>query len=196
MSDRDSPERKPLEVIRGDWVSAPDWLDFPDTIRARSPESRSIPCRVRISRADTYKAADARRRQPAYDLWGVLLGKPPPVPHDIPDAAENLTTLFDAHACFRGLKRPIAEDSVGGTWLAYVLKPRFMFAFVPTASPTVMEKRAVPPDLVFVAYVRLDEPSVGNPTKGVLTHWHFVETEGWNHHLPLDFENRYVERLW
>ena len=56
-------------------------------------------------------------------------------------------------------------------------------------------RQAVPADLVFMAYVRLDEPSDG-ATRGVLTHWQFVEADNKHGDLPLGFEHRYDRRHW
>jgi hypothetical protein len=63
---------------------------------------------------------------------------------------------------------------------------------------------AVPDDLVFVTYVRLDYSSddehVGrtNPhsTRGVITHWQFVEADVSTRSLPIDDKERYRKRLW
>jgi hypothetical protein len=197
MTDRESPRRPALEVISGAWVSAPDWLDLPQTIRARSPNDRNTVCRVRTCREDVNKAANARRRQPAYEFWSILAGRVPPVPHQAGDDADKgLTSLFDAHACFRGLRRPIAEDANGADCIAYVIKPKFFFRYQFRPPLVLTEKCPVPVDLVYVAYVRLDEPSVANPTKGVLSHWQFVESAPEDPMLPIDFQARYDERLW
>jgi hypothetical protein len=197
MTESDSPQPKTFAVLDGGWVMAPDWLNFPQTVRARSPDNRSLPCRIRISRGDTYKAADARRRQPAHELWSIVIGKVPPVPNLPNGNGDGLISLFDAHACFKGIQRPLAEDPSGGNWIAYVSKPKFFFTFEPRPPGVFTEKRPVPSDLVFVAYVKLDEASDGlGATKGVLTHWHFVECDKSDPMLPLDFARRYAQRLW
>lgn len=188
---------KPFSVIEGGpWVASPDWLNLPATIRARSPDDRNRACRVRVNRDDVVKAARMRRRQPAYEFWSVLNGRAPPVPHRVPAPEDGLLSLFDAHACFQGVRRPIAEDQDGGSFIAYVLKPRCFFLYEPRPPLILCLKEQVPPDLVFVAYVRLDNPSETNATKGVLTHWQFVEADERDALLPVGFDQRYVRQLW
>ena len=187
---------EPFKVIEGAWVAAPELVNLPQHIRARSPEDRNKPCRVRVYREDVRKAAAQRRRQPAYEFWSVLSGKAPPVPHRLENADEGLCTLFDAHACFRGVRRPIGEDGAGDTFVAYILKPK-LFCVYDARPPLVMtHKVPAPDDLVFVAYVRMDEPSDATSTKGVLTHWHFVEADPRDARLPIGYDERYVDRLW
>lgn len=187
---------EPLRVLQGDWVVAPDWLNLPQTIRARAPEDRNRPCRVRVNKDDVVKAAGQRRRQPAYDFWSVLNGRAPPVPYigDHPEA--GLLSLFDAHACFQGLCRPIAEDGSGDGFLAYILKPFWFFVYDARPPLVMCLKEAVPADLVFVAYVRLDHPSEAGGARGVLTHWHFVEADRRDVMLPQGYDKRYSRRLW
>jgi hypothetical protein len=188
-------EKSDLKVIDGAWTSAPEWLDFPATLRARDPYDRNAQIRVRVAKEDAVKAALKRRRQPVNDFWAILAGKAPPVPQQEADWHAGLTSLFDATACFSGLKRPCGEQGQGEGWIAYVLKPRVQF-YTDVRPPLVITtKQDVPPDLVFVAYVRMDEPSQG-ATRGVLTHWQFVEEDASTPGLPKDFETRYVKQLW
>lgn len=188
--------KEPFRLIQGDWVASPDWLTLPQTIRARSPDDRARHCRVRVNQEDVTKAAVHRRRQPAYDFWSILNGKAPPVPHRLGDADAGLTTLFDAHALFKGVRRPIAEDPDGDNFLAYVLKPKWFFVYEPKPPLCMTFKDAVADDLVFVAYVRLDAPADTNLIKGVLTHWHFVEADPRDPRMPINCDERYVSRLW
>jgi hypothetical protein len=188
--------REVLRVIPGEWVIAPDWLDLPASIRARAPDNRNRAIRVRVHREDVLKQAMNRRRQPGYDFWGCLNGRSPPVPHRIEDPDAGLTSLFDAHALFKGVRRPIAEDGAGDRFLAYVLKPRFHFVYDPRPPLMMTHKDLVAPDLVFVAYVRLDHPEDEGQFRGVLTHWHFVECDPRNAMLPLEYDKRYDNQLW
>lgn len=189
----------PLRVIRGDWVASPDWLAFPQTVRARSPFDRSKVVELRVARGDLLKAAGLRRRQPAYEFWSMILGTVPPVPgadRFAPEGATGLIALQDAHACFRGVRRPCAEDDDGDQMVAYVLKPTAFFMY--EARPPIMflRREPVPKDLVFVAYAKLDAPCEQAPNIGVLTHWQFVEADETDANLPEDFNGRYTERLW
>lgn len=196
MSDPTQPVRPSLNILAGEWVSSERWVDFPQLIKARSPHDVDRLCELRVARGDMFKAADSRRRQPAYQFWSVLEGKPPPVPTDVADASEGLISLLDAHACFKGIKRPVAEDDGGDEFVAYVLKPRFFFAYEFRAPIVFSTKEEVPPDLVFMALVRLDQPSDQGTVKGVITHWDFVEADERDEMLPVGYDDRFRELLW
>ena len=190
-----------LRVIRGTADPCPPWLDFPPTVVALSPSGRTATCRFRLSREDSIKAASMRRLQPIWDLWSIVLGEPPPVPNvttwgvNVP-AEEGLIKLVEAHACFRGIRRAIAEDDDGENVVTYVLKPPCFYEKV-TNLVCLAQKRATPEDLVYTAHARLDVPVDPNsPTIGVVTHGGFVEADRNNALLPRDYESRYAERLW
>ncbi len=167
-------KRPSLQVLPGRWIAASAWLDLPQTIAARSPFDKAEACAVRVGKEDAVKAASARRRQPIYDFWSALNGEPPRVPNAKSLDGSGLTRLIDAHACFRGIRRPCAEDDDGAQFAAYVLKPTYLFA-----------------------YVRLDAPCAPGPgsSMGCLTHWQFVEADATGL-LPIEFSERYVERFW
>jgi hypothetical protein len=194
--------KKPnLQVIQGDVRPCTAWLDFPATVVARSPFDKGQTCRLRLSRADAMKAAEAYRLQPIWETWSVVVGEPPPVPNvkswgvNVP-AEEGLTELVEAHACFRGIRRAIAEDDNGDHMVAYILKPRFFYEHA-TNMVCAAAKRATPAGLVYVAYARLDEPHDPNSTTvGVVTHGGFVEVDSNDPLLPVDHDSRYVQRLW
>ena len=128
-----------------------------------------------------------------------MLGLPPPVPgcgHRNRNVDGKLTSLGDAHALFKGIKRPLAEDDEGANVLAYVVKPQFVFIY-DADMVSVALKVAVPQDVVFVVYVRTNNLD-GNPETvvGTVTHWGFVETDPNDPMLPIDYSSRYYTRLW
>jgi len=177
-----------------------EWLRFPDFVRAPSPFDRLTLCTLKISHNDTCKAARAGRRQPAFDLWGIVLGSPPPVPgvdarNDF--IAGALTSIKEAHACFRGIERPLAEDDDGRNVVAYVLRPRFFYEYDPNMVSVAL-KVPVPRDVVFVVYARLidEKDVVSSGPVGVITHWGFVEADRSDPRLPVNHSSRYRERLW
>jgi hypothetical protein len=154
-----------------------------------------------MSREDAMKAAAVYRVQPIWELWSIIIGEPPPVPNvrtwgiNVP-AAEDLISLVDAHACFRGIRRALAGDGNGENVVVYVLKPRFFYQRsvnqVCTATKTV-----TPKGLLFAAYARLDIPwDDRSATAGVVTHGGFVEADAADPLLPVDHASRYAERLW
>ncbi|MFI4934327.1 MAG: hypothetical protein ACHP7N_06890 [Caulobacterales bacterium] len=168
-------------------------MNFPAALAARSPWNEADHCAFRVGRDDQFKRAEHRRRQPAFNFWSMLAGRVPPVP-DLVGRSDDLTSLVDAHACFLGLQRPLAEDRSGENVVAYVLKPKVFYAY-DVAAPGLAVRRPVPHDLLFMAYVRLDEPFGLKATSGMLTHWQFLEA-GAVAMLPTDFDDRYTRRLW
>jgi hypothetical protein len=189
--------RRTLKVIEGGGVRSSKWLAFPATVAARPPYGGDELCFYRIAREDALKAARAARRQPVFDLWSVVLGEPPRVPGVSRLGKEGLTCLSQAHACFSGVRRPIGEDDDGTGFLAYVTKPRQFYVYQPSMA-CVATLSEVPSDLVFVTYVKLDVPCAPGPPriKGVITHWQFVESDGRDGMLPVDYDTRYDARLW
>ena len=103
-------------------------------------------------------------------------------------------SLVDAHALFQGIERPLADDDDGCNILAYILKPRFFYEYDPDMV-SIAKKSAVPDNVVFVVYVRLDSGAHGM-TRGVITHWHFVESDKDKRDLPANYAARYRTRRW
>ncbi len=151
-----------LRVIAGKGGPSTPWLDFPSTVIAKSPFDKGATCRLRLSREDAMKAAIAHRRQPIWELWSIVLGEPPPVPNvrtwglNVPPE-EGLITLVEAHACFRGIRRALAEDDNGDNVAAYILKPRFFYEYRAHLVSTAA-KLTVPAGLLYVVYARLVLP--------------------------------------
>ena len=177
-----------------------EWLRFPEIVHAPSPFNRVELCTLKISRNDTLKAARAGRRQPAFDLWGIVLGNPPPVPgvdarNDLQPGA--LTSIAEAHACFRGIERPLAEDDDGSNVIAYILRPRFFYEYDPNMVSVAL-KVPVPRGVVFAVYVRLIDTNkvVASGPIGVITHWGFVEADNADPKLPVNHASRYRAQLW
>jgi hypothetical protein len=111
-------------------------------------------------------------------------------------AEEGLTTLVEAHGCFRGILRALAEDDRGDHVVAFILKPKFYYKRV-TNLVCRAAKRVTPDDLVYVVHGRLDVPLDPKcATIGVITHGGFVVTDRFDPVLPEDHSTRYVERLW
>lgn len=189
-----------LSVIKGDAESSPSWLDFPATVVARSPFDKGKTCRWRLAREDATKAALARRLQPIWEFWSVVIGEPPPVPNvkawgvNHP-AEEGLTSLVEAHACFRGIRRALAEDDDGDDVVAYILRPRYFYEHA-INMVCAAAKRATPPGLVYVVHARLDVPTAEASVIGVVTHGGFVGSDTDDLSLPEDHSSRYKSRLW
>src|SRR3954454_13958604 len=96
--------RPALKVIEGGCQSRSPWLSLPSTVIARSPFSRDQAVFFRLARHDIERALQGRRRQPIFDVWGIVIGQFPPVLNhsavadQVPEGA--LTQWSEAHACF------------------------------------------------------------------------------------------------
>jgi hypothetical protein len=130
----------------------------------------------------------------------MILGNPPPVPgvsarNDLLPGA--LMSIAEAHACFQGIERPLAEDNDGGEVVAYILRPRFFYEYDPDMVSVAL-KVPVPRDVVFVVYARLFASGVvvASGQTGVITHWGFVEADSADQKLPVNHSSRYRDRLW
>ena len=113
-----------------------------------------------------------------------------------------LNSMDGAHACFRGIKRPVGDDDRGYDIYAFVTKPRIMFKYAPSMA-CVVEPVEIPDDLVCVIYVRMDHPygrrvardATAPISRGVVTHWELVEADE-SGQLPIDCQTRYRIQVW
>jgi hypothetical protein len=205
--DRVQPFRK-LELIQGGGVSPPAWRDIPSTVLARSTSNRDLAAIYRVAQDDVQKTLNVNRKQPLLDLWSAVVGEIPPFPNAASKWSGQfkrspLVSMADAYACFRGLKRPMGNDDRGFDCYAFVSKPTHRFVYEPSLACCI-KLIDVPSDLVHITYVRCDHP-VGRTrvsevdsvaSIGVITHWHFVEADPLNTNLPIDYRNRYRQRIW
>ena len=176
-------------------VTHPDWLKFPETVNARSPFDRNERCLFRIARPDLQKLAEADRRQPVYDLWSNVIGKPPPVSGSVEPPNGQLKTLWNAHACWRGIERPCGDDDNGENHVAYCINATVTYKFEAKPPATYARLITIPNTVVFVVFAKLDEPS-NHLIKGVLTHWQFIQMDVNNASVPLGHDVRFAKRLW
>jgi hypothetical protein len=130
----------------------------------------------------------------------MVVGKPPPVPgvqarND--QRPDELISVTHAHACFRGIERPFAEDDDGSNVVAYILRPHVFYQYDPNMVSVAL-KQPVPRDVVFVVYARLrDQMEIEKSDEvGVITHWGFVEVDSAEPKLPVNYASRYGVRLW
>jgi hypothetical protein len=198
--------RKTLTVIQGGGNAVPKWRDFPQTVRARSPFDRNITVTYRLAQHDLHKASTFERKQIIFDCWSCIFGRLPPVPNiqkfQQVVGLREMSSLANAHACFRGFKRPVGDDPRGWDMVAYVTKPSWTFEFEPDLA-CVAKPFPVPQGFVFLICVRLDNMSQRRyknnnqaPVEGVVTHWEFVECDPVNANLPRDFKERFTKQQW
>lgn len=140
------PLRPQLIVIEGGGNTTATLFDLPTVVLARSPNSRKDLVAYRLATGEARRALDNNRRQPVYDLWSGVLGVPPPqagASSKLPNGGiVQLHGLGTAHACFRGIKRPVGDDEHGFDYLAYVHRAPFRFEYHPSMSRCVQLNRA------------------------------------------------------
>ena len=157
----------------------------------------------RVAEAEVRKALQKNRRQPVLDLWSMVLGELPPVAnvgrHSDYSQLLKQQSLENAHAAFRGVKRPVGDDARGFDHVVFITNPRVHFIYSPDMV-CVIKPEEIPDDVVLATYVKLDFPE-GRPNSarskvtinGIITHWELVESdEG----LPVRSSERYRKRLW
>lgn len=106
--------------------------------------------------------------------------------------------MSNARHAFRGLKRPLmfGEDmEADRNVLVYSWRPSIDFVWVGTRQDGSPERRPAPEGRVFVVLVR-EENSNGNEISGSIEHWNWVREDPVLSHAPVDWEQRYEERLW
>lgn len=196
-----------LRLIEGGGNVPPPWRDFPQLISGRSPFNRTEMGHYRVAQRDLQKAIENNRYQPIFDLWTYVFGQIPPVPNVSKISAQlpkKLISFPDAHACFRGVKRPVGEDTNGYDTIIFIIKPEFILERKPSLV-CMIAPRPFPSDLVCAVYVTLDHPSWGrlgtpataqSPARGIITHCQILESDARATDLPIDFDKRYRKRLW
>lgn len=179
-----APSTHSLRVIEGGGQSLPNWLNLPALLIARSPQDPDIPVNFRFSKERLSALDYIERRQSVFDAWSLVHGRLPPINNlaKLEDqlAGRSLTGLRQAHACFRGMMRPVGDDNRGWDVLAYVSRPVVSVRYVPDMACAGRVEQT-PDDVVFVTYVKLDRSggacaSSRTPSpSGIVTHWQFVE---------------------
>ena len=195
--------RPQFTVIQGGGEARPKLLRLPQTVLGPSPFARSMRVKYRIAEGDVRSALQEHRRHPVLDLWSMVLGKLPPVPNISRyaelECALQSQSLENAHAAFRGVRRPVGDDPHGFDHLVFITNPRVHFRYEPDMV-CVLRPEELPNDVVLATYVRLDFPE-GRPNSarpkvsidGVITHWELVERDGL---LPVRSSERYRKQLW
>lgn len=108
-------------------------------------------------------------------------------------------TLRRPSAIFRGLCRQHAahERTVDGEqFLAYVASPRHTETW--ESIQRVCQSTLPPPNKVFVAWVAPNVDFIGQypDVVGWIDHWAWVKSDARNPLYPVEFDGRFVEKLW
>ena len=200
--------RPALTVIEGGNAPLSPWQNLPQFVDGRSPFDRNEPAFFRLSKSALARMDAVKLRQPIYNAWTTIIGVVPPVnlASRLTDnlAQDRLISLKDASACFRGVKRSVGDDKHGWDFFVFILKPTWGVRYKPSLS-CCLEWFAIPNDVVFAVYARLDQPIAGRygnaltksqAVRGIITHWHFVESDLKDPGLPVDYKERYRRRQW
>jgi hypothetical protein len=199
-------DNRKFQVIEGGGRKPSAWIEIPQTTIGLSPTSPSNPCSFRIAAGGLAKMLEHGHKQPLLDLWALVLGKIPPVNNALikwgtPEVQSKLKSISSAHACFRGIKRPVGDDDRGFDVYAYITKPAITFKYVPSMN-CVVELVEIPNDIVCVTYIRMDYPQGRNLSgntqvlsRGIITHWELVEADETGL-LPIGHKERYTTRIW
>lgn len=206
MTIRETPvkSRRPqLTVIEGGGEAGPKLLRLPPLVLGPSPFARSLRINYRLAVGDVRRALGEHRRQPVLDLWSLVLGQLPPVANisrysDL-EAQLKAQAIENAHAAFRGVRRPVGDDPHGFDHVVFITSPRVHFRYEPDMV-CMVKPEEIPDDVVLATYVQLDfpegRPSAAKtkvPVGGVITHWELVERDG---EVPVRSKERYRKQLW
>lgn len=136
-----------------------------------------------------------------YQAWFHLTGEWPPTPNlsEVTGGTAKPGTLADSTACFRGVKRPYLTEDDGASVFVYILKPESTLVFDPRPPVRRPVIKMLDSDLLLAAYVRLaDRPVVqgGEPVVGFVTRLETIEGGPAEPGLPLDYLERYENRVW
>ncbi|MGZ7868237.1 hypothetical protein ACXR8U_21595 [Methylobacterium radiotolerans] len=182
--------------------STPHWRS-PPVVEAPCPEDRARTLRFGISADLTGHGRANWRQTPLFMAWAHLVGQLPPI-NNASYALRNgltptFTTLKDAKACFRGLKRPHNNEDDGSSVLVYVLKLAATLQYdTKGAMVCPMSVLLMPSAAVLTVQVRLaaslQEPV--NGIDGIVTRIEPVAGEKPEHALPVGHADRYAHRCW
>ena len=127
--------------------------------------------------------ADGHQNSKVGEYWGLIHG-----------AIPNGTGLGNAHALFRGVRRPRSFESRQAEEIhAYVMSPKCSLEF-PSPHGGGPVPTTVPRQAVFVAYVEFGAAPVTDVCGEILYwEWVFADSDGT---LPKDHQVRYDARLW
>jgi hypothetical protein len=191
----------PNIVLHPNVVDKFPWAKFPN-IDARNPNDRDKNIRLQISGGFIIGNLRKNLRTPIFQSWAHLVGVLPPVPNVAflkeRGVSPTLTTLLDAHACFRGVSRPHGSELDGGSVYTYLIKVGITLRFDDTPPVSMPAIQRLEADLGLAVYVKADEglQSNGESVWGTALRIELIETSPEGTGLPVDHESRYDERLW
>lgn len=106
--------------------------------------------------------------------------------------------LMSAHHCFRGVKREMADRysmDLDQRIVVYTWRSPFAAAWVGSRFDGYVIQKAAPPGCVFAVLVR-EEDANEHGVFGSIEHWYWIDEDSAMPQAPVDWANRYRERLW
>lgn len=176
----------------------------PPLVIAPSPLGDGQTIQLEISKSTWAKYIKAQLRLPILEAWAHLVGETPPVPNSFKMAldAPNCvpTSLANACACFKGVRRPYGEEDAGDDVHVYVISTPFTVGWSDAKDRMACVAAIKPAPEGVVMTVQVRPSSALQPTNsdvwGTITKWEFVGACAEHPELPSDYNERYNERLW
>lgn len=173
----------------------------PPTVIAPSPDNPAAEVMLEISSKTLTKILDAHLRVALFQAWGHLVGELPPVPNSHKMIAEHpqrkVVSIKDAHACFRGVRRPYGGADAGQDVYVYVIATPDTICW---RSSLACVADIIPAPEGTLMTVQVRPASALQPTQagvwGTITKWEFVGACPEQPQFPRDHTQRYDELLW
>jgi len=135
-------------------------------------------------------------------MWSHIVGEMPPINNayhypqiHYPDAVLN--SIQHAHACYKGVKRPLNKEDDGGDVYVYIISTPQTVEWKSDMACNVALVDS-PPNTVFTVHVRpasaLQIEAAG--LWGAATKWEFVDADAERPTLPDAYGTRYSETVW
>lgn len=174
-----------------------DYEALLDPVLAPAPFNPKELVSLRIDRQLVAGIAGAGKRTKIFEMFYNICGVVPPVPgvgyHEresqFPD---HFGGLKHARSLFRGIKRPFKADGLDGQIYTYIVRPRFVYEYLPHMV-CVAKRYEAPNDTVLAVYVSFDDEKC---EKGAILSWEWVPVDKRDPNLPENYANRYDERIW
>ena len=106
--------------------------------------------------------------------------------------------LQNASHLFRGLKRPLfheGDSEADGSVLIYSWRPKVDYVWAGSPYNGTPRPKSQVPGRVFVVLVRKTDQAEYNVV-GNIEHWNWVEEDSKLENAPVDWPDRYIEKLW
>lgn len=178
------------------------WADLP-IVFGRAPTAGKERIALTVSRPFILGNLNKNNRTPIYSAWVHLAGV---LPKGLPNLdyldrrgiMPTFTTLENAHACFRGVERPANSELDGASIFIYCIKVPLTLRWNNTPPVSVPSTRRLDDSILLTVLVSqgTNLQQASEPVWGTVLKLEFVETAPNDSWLPIDYENRYDERVW